>query len=398
MGTAAGSFPDPPFSPVQSANEALTPGLEASLLTELPVHQPTVTDPVRAIGARIVAVDPSVDGVISREQLPQVVFVYAESHALFVQRPPDLEACTDGVQLSFLNKSVDARLLFEYNGTAMSAPAPASLVAPVPFNESELDAVTGYHNMTITILGNMTFTYDRTVHHYRYLPCSEGGSAGSCVPTCELYSIDTATQAFVRQFSASKNYSVENGEPAFFLVKPALREQWYQNNRFDSLVLSRRKFYKVGVLIDGQPLNETRTHEFEVHNGSLGALEIRSKALVQNSSIIVQGNYSDALPRGLLEENIAYAYLINNTYEGTGLHALTLEVTDRFGRTFGFTEHIASRFLSVNGNATVEGITSNNRSLVRRSLEAHDGKPLTLAGASVVLGFFLMLLWLRIRR
>ncbi|MBS3068224.1 hypothetical protein J4450_05955 [Candidatus Micrarchaeota archaeon] len=353
---AFAQFLDPPIHNMTSLNNEALLNLQNNYLNQLTKSTPTISNPVEAADAKLIKFDPAVDNFISAENQPKLIWIWAEKHAEEVNIAADLQSCTDGINLRFNSRTINPNIEFLFNGNNKTTNDSSTFSIDIPFSIEELSA-TPNQNITVSLSGEFNFLYDRTVLHYQYLPCSEGGVEEGCVATCELYSINSDIANFSRQFSSVLNYTVEGGNNLFFLTKPVLREQWYRNNKFNNLVFSNRVFYKSVILFNDEEISNTSIYNFDLYNDSLGIFYIRTtnKSEANITYILMKENTGLFSPHTLQQSNSSYSYLyqINTTYVGIGENNITLLMVDRFLNNATKIEQINSRMLSLDGSSKI---------------------------------------------
>lgn len=369
-------FFDPPITNLTSLNDAALQNLQNTYLIQLPKSPPTIDNPIEAADAMLIKLDPSVDNFISAEKLPKLIWVWAEKHAEEVNIPADLQSCTDGVNLRFKSRTINPHIEFLFNGNNRTV-NDSSFSIDVPFSTEELSVNAPYQNISVLLSGEFNFLYDRTVLHYQYLQCSEGGAAEGCVPSCELYSIDSDIANFSKKFSSNLTYVVEGANTLFFLTKPVLREQWHRNNLFDSLVFSNKVFYRSVILFNEEKISNTSIYDFDLYNDSIGIYYIKTinkSDDVNDTSTIMKESTGLFSPHTIQNQVYSYSYLyqVNATYRGVGKNNITLLLIDRFLNNATKKEQINSRTLSLDGvpregssstDFTRPNIISNNQTI-----------------------------------
>lgn len=392
-------FSEPPVNQMTGQNNASAPLLQNSFLTHLPKSMPTVSNPIEAADAIIVKLDPSVDNVVSDKNPPRILWVWAEKHAEYINQLPDLQRCFDGVTLIYNSKTVSSTIKVSFKGETRSMRNPGSGYLDLPFSPAELATAGPYEKMTISLSGEFNFLYDRTILHYKYLPCSEQGGQGVCVPSCDFYSMETGVANFSRPFSSSMAYTVEGGNVLFFLASPVLREQWYRNNRFDNLAFSNRMFYKSAFLLNGLEISNASLYAFDLYNDDIGVWYIKSVNLANKSSGMA---FAEKLvrvsPNQIQRTNDVFSYLYqaNASYSGLGKNNATLALFDRFLNQYENSEEITSRMLSLNSDTMETGEPVMNQSVARPSLAYKEEKLTGIIINIGIIGVFLLIVLKRL--
>ena len=380
---------DPPIDNMTFLNSEALSNLQSNYLNQLPKSTPSINSPIEAADARLIKLDPSVDNFISAEKPPKLIWVWAEKHAEEVNLAADMESCNDGVNLRFKSMSINPVIEFLFNSNNKMINDSSSFSIDLPFSTEELSITAPYQNITISLSGEFNFLYDRTVLHYQYLPCSEGGAAEGCVATCELYSVESDVASFSRQFSSVLNYNVEGGNTLFFLTKPVLREQWYRNNKFNNIVFSNRVFYKAVASFNDENISNTSIYDFDIYNDSLGIFYIKTlnKNNTNSTNLLMSEEIDLFSPHTIQQQSYSFSYLyqVNTTYAGVGENNITLRMVDRFLNSFDSKNEINSRMLSLDG-ATGDGYSQS-----RPSLNPTNNALTNVIVGTGVLGIFLFL-------
>ncbi|MBI5051563.1 hypothetical protein HZC08_02275, partial [Candidatus Micrarchaeota archaeon] len=200
-------------------------------------------------------------------------------------------------------------------------------------------------------------------------------------------------QEYAVAITRNANYSVEGGPVRFFLSAPLLNEQWYQNNHFDNLILTKRKIYDAEIYLNNKSTGYSEIYRFGVSTDSLGFQRIYS---IPNSSgfNLQHSELNESyFPKQLeLEkEFFSYIYPLNSTYSGIGENELLLTVKDHFGNNFTSKKFLYSRFLTA-GNLTEGNETPGDQAKFRKGAEFnYDSAPtLFLMGGITLFGLFFL--------
>ncbi|MEW6722677.1 MAG: hypothetical protein AB1324_05430, partial [Candidatus Micrarchaeota archaeon] len=157
-------------------------------------------------------------------------------------------------------------------------------------------------------------------------------------------------------FSVERNFTVGGNQKLFFLRSPVLREQWYLNNRFDTVVLSQCPIYRARITRNEEAPQNFTMKEFSMVNDSFGLYSIVSQKLPQSMSA---GDWSESTnlttPAPLENESHSFAFIyeFNFSYAGLGENNFSLFVEDGALRNASYSESLTSRMLS-HGNSTAE--------------------------------------------
>jgi hypothetical protein len=251
----------------------------------------------------------------------------------------------------------------------------SSTVIPLP--SAILDAISsasGNDSLIVNLTGDLVFFYE--------LDNRSSGVLGDCGS-----SISTANKSV--PFSISRSFPVGGNRKLFFLRAPVLREQWFRDNRFDSVVLSQCPLYRAEIYQDGWLSRNITLASFSLSRDSFGII-----SMITNSSNASAGGWSVssdgvASPYVLERENdsFLFAYQINHSYSGVGEHNLSLKIYDSARNSSRFNETILSRALSVGGQGSEFGAPSSSPS--RPSVEPETA---SLVRIEVVLGLASLIL------
>jgi len=357
------AYTDPPFDSVKSNNTDAILSLRSKLVSLGPLNEPDMLDPVIYANAKPIMILPSVDNRISSKTSPQVLWGWAESHADTIVDEWDDGGCSNRVELAFQNFSILGTISFSFNNSTKYTSFnenndESSFLLNIPFSEYELSKGNGSDLLNITISGEFSFRYLRDEHY------SWPDGNGSCESDDE-----TETRTFVKPFSSFLSYEVESGNVSFFLISPVLREQWYKNNKFNTIAFSKRKFYKANLTLNNEPIAYAYLYSFNVYKDEYGMRHITS---VKNKSGNIE-TYEGILNTSVdsLQESgepQTYAYMFNSSYKGIGWNSLELKIEDHFTDSYYEEEDILSRRLSFDGKTTEEGESYEEGDPVRPSV------------------------------
>jgi hypothetical protein len=312
--------------------------------------------PIHFANATILAIDPSIDSRISYSQIPTVLWTYAsrydnEYHS--ETHSEDEYYCfgkMDKTDFKIANHSVQMTAIVIFKNITKTIANP-EFHFTIPFNSSEL-AESENDRMQINVEVRFTFTYDRKREIW------ESQSFGEGVIGCGLQPTPDDQVEFVGTTNVNATYLVEGEKTNYFLVAPVLREQWFRNNRFDSIVFTNREIYESQVRLNNETIiGDWRFHSFEIQNDSFGMQRIISLEITNQTNGAKENYGNVTVPKGLLKgnETFSYAYEINSTYSGIGDNQLEIEMMDEFGNNISYSEMIRSRALSYNGNESETG-------------------------------------------
>jgi len=198
---------------------------------------------------------------------------------------------------------------------------------------------TGYESVKIELDGVVRYVYTYKKKHWVGDP--KNGS-------CEEYETGNETHD-ANFFSGTKKYTVESGKPLFFLVRPVLREQLIQDNRYDIWIFTKRKIENAEVKIDNNNLRNLTIFNLGIvqNESGYGMFHITS---TENKSENIATREIKINPYLIQRENKTYRYFyeINNSYDELGRHNLSLTIYDSFGEAYTTKNLITSRKLGFN--------------------------------------------------
>jgi hypothetical protein len=247
-----------------------------------------------------------------------------------------------------------------------------SNVVEVP--EAVLDVMrdsSGAENLSITIEGNATFTYVINNRSYDGLDC---------------FNV-FFTKAVQVPFSVNASFPVGGERKLFFLRAPILREQWFRNNHFDTVVLSQSPLHHAEISLDGNTSRDITLREFHNETDDYGLMRIYS-----NLTDGPFGEYRNLTrPTALQQDDHSFAFIyeFNHSYDGIGRHRLSLDVEDNFLGRGNYFDVLTSRALTHSGTTTEEGKPADDDA--RRSA-AFQKQEITLV--EVGLGFVALIIFL----
>ena len=178
-----------------------------------------------------------------------------------------------------------------------------------------------------------------------YQVCVDDGAGGQ---TCHCESTENEPLRYwdiVVTGNASKNFIIESGNASFFLARPVLGEQWYENDHFDTLIFSRKSIYRAEISMGGNKTATAQIYNFTVLEDPLGAWHIFSapNADFRNASMAAYNLTYWANP--VVKEDMPFSHLyeVNHTYSGWGPHNMSVEATDFFLGKHEYEKEIFSR-------------------------------------------------------
>ncbi len=228
------------------------------------------------------------------------------------------------------NRSLQANMYFEFRNENMSVGLSGiNPIINIPFDVELLETANGTENLTVILEGNYFYAYE----------CPVGGNGTGITYESSISVYDRS------------EFIVEPGKANFFLVRPVIGEQWYQNNHFDTLVFSRKSIYKSEISMDGNETAYARIYDFSVLKDPMGAWHIIVNE-TQNFSNASMENYEIsywANPVVKEDNPFSHLYEVNYTYDGWGPHWMNITVTDFFLGEHTYAREILSRKITRQG-------------------------------------------------
>ncbi len=230
----------------------------------------------------------------------------------------------------------DVNVLFTFNNHSVKTPLYSNIIQ-VP--QEILDGMhnsSGLDTLNVSLDGNVTFLYTINDRGFSYGECSN------------YY--NNFSKSF--PISISRSFKVAGENRLFFLRSPVLGEQWFKNNRFNTIVLSQSPLYYAEISLDSkqQTLN---LRDFFTTKNAYGLKEVFS---VSNWTSTDQWSEKINLtnPTPLEHENLSFSYIyeFNYSYPGlVGWHNLSILVNDIRGSDH-YNASLLSRFLSYNSSVS----------------------------------------------
>jgi hypothetical protein len=227
------------------------------------------------------------------------------------------------VTFRFGNLSV----VLSYNGTAVVVPQSV-------FNAMKNSS--GAEQLNVSINCTIKFVYD----------LNDPGNPGC---NDHYYYINRSIS-----FSTSRNFTVFGVNKLYFLRAPVLREQWFRDNRFDTIILSQSPLYHAGIWFNGNLTRNLTLRTFSITTGQYGIQTMVSN-LTSPDGWSERINLTTPILLESYPHSFAYAYEFNYSYEGLGRNNLSITVNDSFLGSARYDESLLSRMLSYNGASTENG-------------------------------------------
>ncbi len=388
---ACAALEDPPLDEVAQHNRDLAPSLMET--TALTVGELTKDNPSR-VNMSIVAVIPSVD-----ERIPptadEVLWAWNEENADGrTITEEDSNGCTDRYMFTLINHTESIEIRFSFrNHTVTTEPETTEAILGIPLDRELLETANGTENLTIELEWDYWYQYEVIVSNSGLVCEGDDCSCedqGSMPPQqWELHTIG----------NVSRQYIIEPGNASFFLVRPALGEQWYRNNHFDTLVFSRKSIYKAEIEKGGNNTGNARIYNFSVMEDPVGAWHIFSEESYEFSNASMENYEVSYWATPVVKEGegpFSHLYEINHTYSEWGPHTMEITVTDFFGGQHTYSREILSRKLT-KGGMSETGEPEGSKEYYRQGMPAQEKQQLThnpIPSNELLLIFLIAALWI----
>lgn len=352
------AYSDPPVNEVEAHNLGIAGGLMGT--GKLALGTLTNEEPAK-VNMSIVAAMPQVDDKIP-SGAEGILWAWSEKNAdRQTLTHEDADGCTDYYLPALINYSRSAYMAFTFRNVTKSTTLidydwvdeaggfkmETDPIAEIPFTYEELETANGTENLTVELQWRYTYFFEVVVSNQHQVCVDDGQGGQSC--HCES-SVNEPLRYWniLVQGNASKNFIIESGNASFFLLRPVLGEQWYENDHFDTVVFSRKSIYRAEISMGGNKTATAQIYNFSVLEDPLGAWHIFSSANAdfRNASMAAYDLAYWANP--VVKENMPFSHLyeINHTYEGWGPHNMSVEATDFFLGKHGYKREIFSRKVS----------------------------------------------------
>ncbi len=349
IGSDFALYADPPISEVMSHNS------QVQLLEVMPENATdnciVETDPsliaergaIDKLTMQVVSAFPAIDNRVSPANPPYIFWTYGEQHKETITWETELSgtACTSSAE--FVNVTPEANIAFTIGSFSSSSASNENPVA-LPQEIKDLIGNTQERNITISMDGNVVFTYHLDVYSVVCTPDS------GC--SCEKNALASGDKELKFRCTNSISYEIENQDVVSLLQKPILKEQWYKNNHFDNVLLTNRKIYKAEITLNNNSIGNLTFYAFNVSTDKYGLERITTIISYSANGANGAENFANVTPTPLQEKNntFKYSYEMNSTYPGLGWNTLTLNAYDDFGQKIELSDEILSRELSFSGN------------------------------------------------
>lgn len=330
---------DPPVEGMVQHNQEISASMMRN--AALTFGELTRDEPAK-VNMTIVTILPAVDGRIPAET-EGVLWAWNEKNADGQEITHEGgDGCTDRYLLTLFNYSEHAEMHFRFRNETLGGEVNTNNpIVQIPFDVELLETANGTENLSIELEWNYWYYFEVIVTNNVEINGSCQSQEGTPFQYWDIYIIG----------NTSTSYIIEPGEANFFLVRPVLGEQWYQNNHFDTLIFSRKSIYKAEISMDGNKTAYARIYDFSVLADPMGAWHIIVNE-TQNFTNASMENYEIsywANPVVKEDNPFSHLYEVNYTYEGWGPHWMNITVTDFFLGEHTYAREILSRKITRQG-------------------------------------------------
>ena len=354
--SAASLYDSPPLANVTEHNLGIVPALNDSLSQITAVNGTIGMDfngtdsgwvpisehfdfSIISASAKLLSMEPSLDNATCASGSPRLIFAWGALAQPLAPDDYEHDDCNESQRSSLVTRS--AAINFSFKNESEVVITDSNLV-PVP--ERILKAMENTSGMDVLEV-RLNATFDFTYEIDDRMPSHDTGCSDHPVNFTASLSVADAM-----------NWSVEGNRTLFFLRSPVLGEQWFRNNRFDTILFSNSRIYQGGITGPENQSYGFRLCAFNITNDSYGAWHAVSVPL-ESGHEGVAGHNALNTPTPLSSDNFTYAYLyeFNYSYEGLGKNTLALWVGSSFGENYSFQQELLSRMLTYSGNTTELG-------------------------------------------
>lgn len=381
--SSAEPLDSPPHAEVlahnQQAAASLSHDFKPSWVSE---HAPSVEQPITWAYLYLGPASPSVSGRVSSLHPPAVFWTWGEHHESHVEEnhtsgPP----CNEELKTTLSNPTtpVLTGVMTWSAGTqnisvpyeAQSANPVASPLSSAAWLDENLPTIQGPNQSSV--LPPLTISFDGYVL-VNYTRSSESVVAtfDKGVLTCLLHpTIDNFTAS--RRVTASRNWSIEHGEPLFMRLEPADGEQLSLHPNARLLTLANRNPQHLSIFLNSTLLAASRFSRYDIASDEFGfesvqRLDIEPMAewavsiLSDTSTYLLNANstFLYLLPTALDEQNRSFAWQFSQFLRyplPLGVSALGLKMEDDFNDQWNITWQMRTR--SASGIGGLESQTAS---------------------------------------
>ncbi len=332
---------------ITAANNAFASSIQNGYASFLPEQVPSRGSPVTVLNATFFGISPAIDSRISSLSNNQVLYATAIEYEPVVRIAyvSSDQKCANEFEtqdtityvLGESTKHVEFRSFFR-NGTKQWAAPADQPISSLQLTQNELEQ-SEFDTLQISLVAVFEIPYEARIVSMRFNRDVDPGS-GAVSEGCDPW-VEEEQGVLTYELVDSKNYTVESTKSLMRTVAPALKEQWFRNNHFDSLIFSNRLFYQAHI--DNAT---SQWYTFNMTQDAFGYSTGISIPYLQEAGMKHEEHIGVVSPYLLDRTNSTYgvAYLFNYSFlPQTGLHSMNLTLTDHFGNTVTHGEILASR-------------------------------------------------------
>ncbi|MBU0532264.1 hypothetical protein KKB44_02100 [Candidatus Micrarchaeota archaeon] len=267
--------------------------------------------------------------------------------------------------------SYDLEFTFTFKDTSVVVPSSSTrILIPEDILEAMEDS-SGQDNLTITVAGDVIFNYEIN---------DRGFDGFDCVSS--YYNVSGSVPIFL-----NRSFVVAGTHKLFFLLSPILREQWFRNNKFNTIILSQSPLYHAAIYLDGNSTKNITIREF--YNAT-NQYELQLILSNKTNETFEYTNLTNPISLQYQNHSFFFIYGFNYSYSALGKHNLSILVNDSFLGFAQYSDVITSKMLSYNGTYTEEGTLANETITRKSSSFARQ----TITPIEIGLGFVALILFL----
>jgi len=284
----------------------------------------------------------------------------------------DGDECNDRYTFFLRNSSRNVSMYFSFRNQTLGGEIQAdNPLVEIPFEPSLLETANGSENLTVELIWDSWYYFEKRTRINNMVCVGEDCDCDYEDPTVSMINVTSIG-------NTSREFIIESGEASFFLLRPVLGEQWYQNNQFDTLIFSRKGIYKAEITMDGEDGGYAQVHNFSIYEDPLGVqyVIVNRTQNFENATMVPYDMAYWATPVAAENNSFSHLYEVNYSYVGWGPHTLNITVTDYFGGTHSYQKEIYSRKMAVEGISET-GEFGNDTNFYRPSAPEVDGGELS---------------------
>ncbi|MBN2478104.1 hypothetical protein JXB01_02320 [Candidatus Micrarchaeota archaeon] len=379
-------FAEFPYATVKSHNEQILKSV--CPYEKAGTDEPDFYNPVTFAEIKPVGVFPSVNGYISSSESNALLWCWGAKYTDYVEK--DIGNC-GGDNKMLKNITSAAKIKYAFRNKTIEKELDGFLLKDI-IPELGYEYADGRETLDIELIWRIEFRYLYTETKEKCSMSSQG------VPTC--YCIDeTKIIVYYREGTEKLNHTVGDAKKVFFLSKPVLKEQWYKNNKFEVVVLSKFPVYYAEM-----KANETRGEAVLKGYRILGdehgfwRIELTENGDSAGMNIQEGTHLNSPLPLEKENDSFYFVYLANMSYEALGKHNDSFKVVDIFNNEEEETYIVYSRMMTHYGNISEEGSEVEFNPEIHRPSSTYKTKSIAeIFVPPAIVGIIMLFAYLRIR-